>query len=83
MNSCAGREGLDNPLFLQCCHWAGRAEPERAGLLAWMPVGAEQEAVVERVVETSAAAGRRMVGAVRSGVSAEWKCPCEQCFAGW
>lgn len=87
MYSCAGREELGNPPFLQCCHQAGRAEPEGAGLLVWLPVGVEQEAGAERVAEASAAAaaaaGRRMVGAVRSGVSVGWRCPCGPCFVGW
>lgn len=84
MSSCAGREGLGNPPFLQCWHLAGRAEPEWAELLMWLPVGAEQEAGAEKVAEASAAAaGRRKVGAGRSGVLVGWRCPCGPCFAGW
>lgn len=60
-----------------------RAEPEWAVLLAWLPVEVEQEVGAEKVAEASAAVGRRMVGAGRSEVLVEWRCPCEQYFAGW
>lgn len=83
MSSCAGREGLGSPPFLQCCYSAERAEPERAGLLAWQPVEAEQEAGAERAAESSAAAGRRVVEVVRSGESAGWRWSCGPCSVGW
>lgn len=53
-----------------------------------LPVGAEQEAAVEKVAEASAAAaaaaaGRRRAGAVKSAGLVEWRCSCGPCFAGW
>lgn len=70
MSSCVEREASGNPPFQHCCRWAGRPQPEWAGLLAWLTVGAEREPGAEKVVGASAAAaaGRRMVEAGRSGV---------------
>lgn len=45
----------------------------------WLPGGPEQEAVAGRTAEASAAAGRRLVGPVMSGVLVGRK----PCFAGW
>lgn len=83
MNSCVGKEGLDNPHFLQRCHLAGRKGPELAGLVALLLGWAAEEAERTAGAAAAVAAGRMMVEAARSVVLVEWRCPWEPCLAGW